>query len=391
MHEIVFHLGLIFLGAWSLMKFIRKLGFPSVTAYILFGILIGPGVLDIVNKQILSASPLVATIALSFIAFSIGQNFVISELKTYGKMVLLISVWEAFLAWILVALVMHFFLGMDFPYAFCLGAVACATAPAATMLIIREYRASGLYTKTLLGVVALDDAWCLIIISISISIAKALIFSQNSHNAVIFFHAIAGSIGKIVIAFVIAGIIIYLLKKFSVYVVARENLLLYVLGFLFLGAGISEMFHIPLLLTCMLMGAILANITVETKFFDLIHEIDNTIYLLFFVLSGASLEVKLLREVSVVAIVYFLVRLIGKFIGSFIGAEIAKAPPRIKKNIWWGLAPQAGVALGAALIMKEQFPQFGDKIFTTIITTTIIYEILGPVLAKIGLKKAGEI
>jgi len=141
----------------------------------------------------------------------------------------------------------------------------------------------------------------------------------------------------------------------------------------------------------MLMGAILANITVETKFFDLIHEIDNTIYLLFFVLSGASLEVKLLREVSVVAIVYFLVRLIGKFIGSFIGAEIAKAPPRIKKNIWWGLAPQAGVALGAALIMKEQFPQFGDKIFTTIITTTIIYEILGPVLAKIGLKKAGEI
>jgi len=189
MHEIVFHLGLIFLGAWSLMKFIRKLGFPSVTAYILFGILIGPGVLDIVNKQILSASPLVATIALSFIAFSIGQNFVISELKTYGKMVLLISVWEAFLAWILVALVMHFFLGMDFPYAFCLGAVACATAPAATMLIIREYRASGLYTKTLLGVVALDDAWCLIIISISISIAKALIFSQNSHNAVIFFHS----------------------------------------------------------------------------------------------------------------------------------------------------------------------------------------------------------
>ncbi len=387
--HILFSLGIILFGAWFAGKIIKYAGLPLVTAYIIFGILMGPDILNLVHGSFITASPLISSVGLGFIAFNIGQGFVWENIKRLGKMVIWISCLEAFMAWIFVTLGVRFLAGMSWATSICLGALASATAPAATMMVIREYKASGLFTNTLLGVVALDDAWCLVIISIAIAVSKAVSF-HGAGNTVIL-NALFHSIGSITGACLVGALLTAMLKKISIFVVTRDNLLIFMLSFLFIGIGTSEMFHLPLLLTCMIMGGVLANITRETKFFDVLHEVDAPVYLLFFVLAGANLKIAQIGTIGIVGIVYFFVRVAGKFSGSYLGSVISDAPVRIRKYIWLGLVPQAGVALGAALMVRDRFPLVGETIFTTVVVTTVLYELVGPLCTKLSLRKAGEI
>jgi len=387
--HILFSLGLVLIGAWFAGKIIKLVNLPLVTAYILFGIIAGPDVLNIVHGNLINVSPLVSSVGLGLIAFNIGQNFIWADIKRMGKMVALISSFEAFFAYFLVMLSARFFLSMEWGPSMCLGALASATAPAATMMVIKEYRASGLFTSTLLGIVAFDDAVCLIIISISLAMVKTISVMGASDIAVL--HALMHSVGSIGGALLAGVILTLLIKKISRFVITRENLLIFMLAFLFIGIGISEMLEIPLLLTCMIMGAVLANISHETKYFDVLHEIDAPVYLLFFVFSGANLKINAIGSVGAIGIVYFVVRIFGKFTGSYLGGVLSSAPARIRKYMWLGLVPQAGVALGAALMIRDQLPQFGEMIFTTIVTTTVVYELVGPLCTRLALRKAGEI
>jgi len=387
--HVLFSLGIILFGAWFAGKIIKGIHLPLVTAYIIFGILIGPDILNLVHGNLITTSPLISSIGLGFIAFNIGQSFVWGNIKRLGKMVVWISSLEASMAWIFVTLGIRFLAGMNWPTSICLGALASATAPAATMMVIREYKATGFFTNTLLGIVALDDAWCLIIISVAIAVSKAASL-PSAGNAVIL-NALLHSIGSITGACMVGVLLTVMIKKISILVVTRDNLLIFMLSFLFIGIGVSEMFHIPLLLTCMIMGAVLANITPETKFFDVLHEIDAPVYLLFFVLAGANLKIAQVGAIGIVGVIYFFIRLIGKFSGSYLGSVVSGAPARIRKYIWMGLVPQAGVALGAALMLRDRFPLVGETIFTTVVATTVLYELVGPLCTKIALKKAGEI
>ena len=383
-------LGVIFLGALFLQKVIRRFKVPSVTAFLLLGIAIGPSVLSMIPKDIMVASGLITNIALSFIAFNIGEVFFKEHFKTIGKSVAWISVFEASGAWILVTSMLYFLLKLPFYEAILFGAIASATAPAATSMVIRECRAKGPFTETLLGVVAIDDAWCIIVFALSLAISKATLGHGNNGHP--FFLATAKALIEILGSIMLGGGMAWIFSKFSQLVRIKSDLLIYVIGFILFTTGMALFLHLSVLLTNIVLGAAVINLNPTSfRFFETLKGIDDPIYLLFFVLTGASLEVSLLSQIGVIGIGYILFRVLGKMGGAYLGSIIAGTEAKIRRYLGLGLIPQAGVALGVALSAKAEFPGVGEIILTTIVATTIVYEIFGPMSTRFALSKAGEI
>ena len=383
-------LGFILLAGLFSGRLINKIRFPAVTAYLLLGLFIGPSLLRLVPAEVLGVSGLISNIVLGMIAFGIGYNFSKDNFRKIGKSVIWISVLEACGAWALVTLVFLFILGQPFYVSLLFGAIASATAPAATVMVIRESRAKGTFTDTLLGVVAIDDAWCLIIFAISLAISKAIFI----HNVAAFslIRVLLNSLLSIFGAFILGAISAILLSYLSKFVRTPAELLIFTLGFILLNTGIAIRIHLSVLLANMFLGAILVNINYSSfKFFDSLKTIDSPLFLLFFVLAGASLEIQILSKLGMIGLAYLIVRITGKLIGAHLGARISNAVDSVRKYLGLGLVPQAGVALGCALIAKSDFPGVGNMILTTIVATTIVYEVIGPVCTKLALKKAGEI
>ena len=386
----ILSLGFILLAGLLAGKLIRQIKIPVVTAYLLVGIIIGPSALNLVTGSILDASGLISNIVLGLIAFSIGQNFALVRFRKIGKPVLWISILEASTTWLLVTLVFWLILRQPFYIALLFGAISSATAPAATMMVVKEYKAKGSFTDILLGVVAIDDAWCLIIFALSFALSRA--FAAHITSNIFIFKIIFNSFLEVIGAFVLGGILALVLAYLSKFATTPSDLLIYILGFIFLNTGLALYLNFSVLLANMFMAAILVNVhNVSFKFFEALRSIDSPLYLLFFVLAGANLEISLLQTLGLLGLGYITFRSLGKIGGAYLGGSIARVPERMKKYMGLALLPQAGVALGVALIAKAEFPQIGSVIFTTIVATTVIYEIVGPVFTKISLKKAGEI
>lgn len=386
----ILSLGFILLAGLFAAKLIRRLKIPIITAYLLLGILIGPSLLNMVSKGILDASGLISNVVLGFIAFSLGQNFSIVTFRRIGRPVLWISILEAAGAWILVTFTFWIILKQPFYIALLFGAISSATAPAATMMVIREYKAKGSFTDTLLGVVAIDDAWCLIIFAISLAISKGVVTHAPSN--IFFLKVISRSLLEIFGAFILGGLIAVLFTYLSRYATTSIDLLIYTLGFILLNTGLAIYFQLSVLLANMFLGAVLVNVhRLSFKFFDTLHTIDSPLYLLFFVLAGANLEIGLLGKLGILGGGYIFFRCLGKVGGATLGGYISHAPSRIKRFIGWGLLPQAGVALGVALVAKSSFAEVGSLIFSVIVATTVIYELIGPLATKFALRGAGEI
>lgn len=382
--------GFILLAGLFSARLINKIGFPAVTAYLLLGIFIGPSVFKLIPQDIVVASGLISNIVLGIIAFGIGQNFSRDNFRKVGKSVIWISVLEAGGAWILVTLVFLLILKQPFYISLIFGAIASATAPAATVMVIREYRAKGNFTDTLLGVVAIDDAWCLIIFAISLAISQSI----YSHMLAPFFliKVFFNSILSILGAFLLGGIVAMLLSYLSRYLRTQTEFLIFTLGFVFLNIGIAVWLKLSVLLANMFLGAVLVNINKSSfNFFDSLKTVDSPLFLLFFVLAGANLEIGILSKLGFIGLAYLIFRVVGKVIGAGLGARISNASESIKRYLGLGLIPQAGVALGCALIAKSDFPKVGSMIFTTIIATTVVYELVGPLCTRYALQKAGEI
>ncbi|MBL7081332.1 MAG: cation:proton antiporter [Candidatus Omnitrophica bacterium] len=390
MNNTILSLGLILLFGFIFSRIINKIKFPSVTAYLLLGIIIGPCLFNLVSGEIIASSGFVSNIVLGLIAFSIGQNFSRENLRRIGKPVIWISLFEAAGAWILVTLVFFLILRKPFYLSLLFGAISSATAPAATVMVLRETRAKGRFADILLGVVAIDDAWCLIIFALSLALAKAMAAHISSNLFI--FKIIINSILQIGGAFIIGWLIGLLASYFSKYIRTQTELLIYSLGFIFFTIGLSILMHFSVLLACMSLGASLINLKrTNLNFFDAIKAIDPPLYLLFFVLAGANLELPLLKNIGFIGIIYLVFRIFGKIGGAYLGGTIAKVSHKIRRYLGFGLIPQAGVALGCALIAKSDFPLVGGLIFTTIVATTVIYELVGPICTKIAIEKAGEI
>jgi len=382
-------LGFIFITGLFLAKFINKIKFPAVTAYLLLGIVMGPSVLKFVPSGILNVSALISNIVLGLIAFSLGQNFTREFFHRIGRSVFWISIFEAVVPWIIVTLGFIFILNQPFYVSFIFGAIAAATAPAATIMVVREYRAKGRFTDILLGVVAIDDAWCLIIFALSMAVSKATFL--HSSNIVIWRVAL-NSITEIVGALLLGGLIASFAASFSKMIRTQAELLIYTLGFIFLSTGLAIALDISVLLTNIFLGTVLVNINKShVNFFEVLKQVDSPLYLLFFVLAGANLEIQFIRAIGITGVAYILLRATGKVIGSRWGGYIAKVDDPVRKYLGFGLLPQAGVALGCALIAKNEFPEIGGMIFTTIVATTVVFEIIGPICTRVVLKKSGEI
>jgi len=371
-------------------RILRRIKFPAVTAYLLLGILIGPEVLGLVARPILGVSGSISNIVLSFVAFGLGQSFSRENFSRIGKSVLWISLLEASGAWLLVTFSCLYLLRQPLPVSLLFGAIASATAPAATVMVVRESGAKGTFTDTLLGVVAIDDAWCLIIFAVSLALAKGLVHSggEGFHLSAAFVRSLLEIGGALGLGTLMALILTY----FSRHLRSPGDLLIYTLGFILLNTGLAIYFHLSVLLASMFLGMVLVNINKTSfRFFDTLRTVDSPLYLAFFVLAGASLEIHVLGKLGLLSLTYFIFRILGKVGGASLGGWISRAASPVKKYLGFGLVPQAGVALGVALIAKAEFPTLGGMIFTTIVATTVLYEIVGPFFTRWALHKAGEI
>jgi Kef-type K+ transport system membrane component KefB len=388
--NVVLALSLIFLGGFLAAKLFRTAKIPAVTSYILLGIAIGPSGLGIIPEGILAASGFISDVVLGLIAFSIGRYFSFDHFKQIGKPVMYISIMAALAPLCLVILGMFFFLNEPLYLAILFGAISTATAPAATLLVVEETKAKGPLAETLVGVVAIDDAWGLIIFAISLMAAKAIVVEESTGFQLIVITGLA--LAEILASLAIGIAFAVILHHYSRKVVDPSDLEILTLGVMLLTVGAATHFDLSVLLSCMALGAALININPQGfKLFDSIHPIDTPLYLIFFVLSGALLELNMLKEIGLLGTAYIFFRVVGKVGGSYLGGKISGAKDTVKRYIGLGLLPQAGVALGVALIARDQLPQAGDLIFSTIVATTVIFELFGPLATRTALELAGEV
>ena len=382
---------------------------PAVTAYLVAGVLIGPYLLGAFNVQGLGFTSmsdiksysLLSDVALGFIAFSIGNEFRLAQLKKIGKQATVIGILQAVTATIFVdaALIgLHFIIPdkLPLPSAIILGAVASATAPAATLMVVRQYKAKGPLTDILLPIVALDDAVGLVLFAISFGVAKAIL---SGHMDVI--SIILEPLLEVVLSLGLGLAMGFLFSFFERFFHSRSKRLSMSVTFVFLTVALSmlefEVFGIHVafssLLVCMMLGTILCNVCDFSE--ELMERIDRwsaPLFILFFVISGAELELSVFKDITIVLIgaVYIIMRSLGKYSGSYFSAKAVKCDSNIVKYLGVTLLPQAGVALGMA-IKAEQLGPEGAVVANITLFSVLIYELVGPFLTKIALMKAGEI
>lgn len=403
-----------------LSRFAKLVQLPAVTAYLVAGVLIGPFCLGAFNVEGLGFTAaninnktfsIISDVALGFIAFSIGNEFRLSQLKTIGKQATVIGILQAVITTVVVdfaLITLHFIIPdkLSLEAAIILGAVASATAPAATLMVVRQYKAKGPVTDTLLPVVALDDAVGLVLFSISFGIAKGLV--SGTANVV---SIVVEPLIEVLLSLGLGAGIGYLFTFMERFFHSRSKRLSVSVAFVFLTVAIS-MFRFEVLgvhvafsslLSCMMLGTIFCNICdFSEELMDRLDRWTAPIFILFFVLSGAELDLGVLADVIIVLIglVYIVFRCLGKYFGARISASMVKAEPNIRKYLGITLFPQAGVALGMAIKVSEycsefttnpQVMQIGVIVNNIILFSVLIYELIGPLLTKVALVKAGEV
>lgn len=391
-------------------RVVKPLKLPAVTGYLIAGILIGPyclgklgiegfGFTDVAHVSDLG---ILNDVALGFIAFAIGDEFRLSQLKKTGKQATIIGIFQAVVTTVVVdaALIgLHFILGEEkFPLsaAIILGAIASATAPAATLMVVRQYKAKGKLTSLLLPIVALDDAVGLIIFAVSFGVAKALIHGEFSIMAIL-----VDPLVEIIISLIIGAILGVFLSFAEKFFKSNSKRQALVVTAIILAVAISKYHssvgevHIAFspLLVCMMLGTVFCNICAFSA--DLMEKTDKwtaPLFILFFVLSGAELEFSVFGDLAIIGIgaIYIIARSIGKYLGAYLSAGAVKCESNIKKYLGITLLPQAGVALGMS-VTAMSLGEVGVLIRNIVLFGVLIYELFGPMLTKIALKKSGDI
>ncbi|MBQ7792866.1 MAG: cation:proton antiporter [Clostridia bacterium] len=397
------------LGGLLMTRAFKPLKLPSVTAYLIAGVLIGPycigrlGIpgLGFATGEAVHALSLISEVALGFIAFSIGNEFRLEDLKQTGKQAFVIGVLQALTATLFVDIalfVVHLIMPdkLTVPQLITLGAIATATAPAATLMVVRQYKAKGKLTDLLLPIVALDDAVGLIVFAVSFGIAKTLVVGQVDLISIIL-----NPIVEIVCSLALGALMGWVLTQLEKMFNSNTNRLNMTIAFVFLTVALSMLdFHVgPVhvsfssLLVCMMLGTIFCNICPLSH--DLMEQADkwtSPLFALFFVISGAELELSVFTEMAIIIIgvVYILFRSLGKYLGTLGSAKIVKCEPNICKYLGITLLPQAGVALGMCATAMQLGAQ-GSLIRNITLFAVLIYELVGPLLTRQALMAAGDI
>ena len=366
----------------------KHIGLPFVTGYLIAGVLIGPFVLNWYPETLIANSGIITNVALGFIAFAIGGEFRWKDISHIGKKVLIVTLLQALAATFLVDAALLLF-QFPAPVAITLGAIATATAPAATLMVVKQYSARGPVTDMLLPVVALDDAVGLMVFSVSISIARALAGSGEISFQTVALEPLLEIFGSLAVGALLGLAMTFCLRFFA----SRANRLCLILCAVFAGTAVAEIAHLSSLLLCMSIGVVLANCHIEhQRVMDVEEHWTAPLFMLFFVISGAELDLGALPAVGLLGLVYLVMRSAGKIGGAWLGATVTKSHKNIRKFLGITLLPQAGVALGMAQLAVVNLPaESGNQIRTVVLAATLIYELVGPLLTKMALTKAGEI
>ena len=389
MHPL-YYLSLILLAGLFLARIVNVFKLPNVTGYILAGMLIGPSFLGIIPREVVSSFNIISEAALGFIAYSIGGELSIKHLRRMGSSILVITLAESLGAVLVVIAAMALIFKQPLPFSFMIGSIAAATAPAATIMVIRQYNAKGPLVDTLFPVVALDDAVAIMVFGIAIGISQSLPMASAGVIAMIMLT------GRLMLEIFIAlglGLCVGLfLSVISRYLRGHDTLLSFAIACIFLTVGVASYFNVSSLLACLALGAAVTNLVYRSdRVLSVIDRFTPPIFVSFFAISGADLQISVLRQVGLLAIGYVIFRMIGKVLGAYLGAKWTNAPAVVQKYLGLALAPQAGVAIGLSLVAEKALPGIGIVLRNIILGSTVIYELIGPVVAKQALMMAGEI
>ncbi len=408
--EYLLAIGVAMFAGLFLSRLTSKCNLPDVTSYLVAGVLVGPLCLGLLgidglgfkSFEFVEEMVLLNDVALGFIAFSIGSEFRISALRKTGRQATVIAIIQALTATVLVdgaLLIMHLFLGDKLPISTCilLGAIATATAPAATLMVVNQYKARGALTDMLLPVVALDDAVGLIVFAVSSGVARAL--SSGSLNLI---SVVVNPILEIVLSLGLGAALGWIFSEVEIFFNSNSKRLSLAVAFVILSAGLSKL-HFEIgaveigfssLLVCMMCGTIFCNLCDFSE--EIMHKTERwtaPIYVLFFVISGAELDLTVFADLAVVGIgvMYILSRFAGKIFGASVSAKLMRCEPSICKYLGITLLPQAGVALGMSVTVAAEFGAEGAIVRNIVLFSVLIYELVGPILTKIALTAAGDI
>ena len=361
---------------------------PNVSGYLIVGLLLGPSFFNFVGSGTAKSLEIISELALAFIAFSIGSEFVLKDMKRYGKSIFIITFAEVMGAIIVVFSVMYFIFHKDFAFSIVIASMSAATAPAATLLVIRQYRANGPLTRTILPVVALDDAFGIMAFGIAISLAKMSISGVKPSFSSLLFDPLVEIAGSLAVGLAIGLILTMVLKKLK----SHDDLQVVSLVAIGLGVGASNLLGLSPLLTNMMIGATLVNLLHKPdRAFKSINNFVSSFYVLFFTLAGATLNLSILKTIGLIGVAYVFSRALGKYLGSLVGSLSVKAEKSVTKYLGLALLPQGGVSIGLSVLVRQQLPEYATAITTIIMFSIVIFETTGPIFSKLAIQKAGEI
>lgn len=388
-------IGAAIIGGLAVTRLFGVFRLPAVAGYVVLGVLLGPSVTEVFPKLALDRLDLLADLALGVVAFTIGGELQWINIRRIAGSVVPIVMLESLGAMAIVTPGILWVTG-DWPLALILGSISAATAPAATVMVIHEMKAKGTLTSTLLAVVGIDDAISLTLFALASAIAKALLQSAAVFSLAAVALEAGRAIGGALLLGSIGGLIAgHLIRRIEV----RESAFSLAIGGLVLNAGIATHFHLSALLVNMAFGMVIANVTPisSRRLFEQVGSFSGPLFIAFFVIAGAHLRIDLLPALGLAGSVYLLARSTGKMSGAYLGAAIARTPKAVRNNIGFGLLSQVGVAIGLSLVVANDFGNLGEegaKLAVTVINvllgTTLVTEVIGPMLTRFALRRAGE-
>ena len=378
------------------MKFVRL---PSIIGFMLVGILLGPSLFDVLDEKLQQNLSFISDVALGFVALSIGFELNLKSLRKLGSGIVLIIFAESFAAFLIVTAGVLLLTG-DLPLALIFGAIAPASAPAGTVAVIKEYKAKGSLTQALYAVVGFDDGLGIIIFGFVAAVSRSIV-SQSFGSGESTWLLVAQPLREIGLSFLLGGLLGLLFGVLARKLLDRRDIFPLSFALVVITIGISSILHLSPILTNLIIGMVVVNTqpgSLSRKIQDQLSAVMPLLFILFFVLAGSNLHLAALPSLGVIGLVYIVCRSAGLMGGAWLGAATGRSAPKIRKYLGMGILSQAGVAIGLALIVKHEFSglgawgaRIGTIVITTVTATSVIFEIVGPILTKLGLKKAGEI
>lgn len=416
--SLMFKVGVAIFLAFLGSKIIKKLNLPNVTGYVVAGLLLGPslglifkGYGGFINAQDAESLKFISELTVAFIAFSIGSEFTKKSVKKMGKSVFIMTFLESLLAVVLVAVLLYFVPQKNadgsvmqgskkLAFSLILGAMAASTAPAATLLVMRQYRAHGPVSMRIVGITALDDIFGIVSFGIAVAVAKILLgVTEGMHIALLVFIPLIEIIGSILLGFIFGSALLFLAKKYDK---ARDDIQVLIISTILLTVGLTsmlsdlskDMFSFSPLLANIVIGTMIANLAKKPKrSFDALNDFVSVFFIMFFTFAGASLDLAILKYVGIAGIVFIVARALGKYLGAFLGAKIAKESRAVTLYTGFALLPQGGVAIGLLVVLSttKGLEDLYKAAATIIMASILVYETLGPLASKFAISKAGEI